>query len=118
MELIAMLKTFTLTVFAWIFFRAENIHHAFIYIKGIFSNNFFNFQQFNNELGTGSLKTLFLIFIFSTTEWLGRKDKFAIKKILLNIKRPFRVIIYYLIIILVIFFFLTTKNEEFIYFQF
>ena len=36
-ELIAMLTTFTLTVFAWIFFRAENISHAFDYIGEIFS---------------------------------------------------------------------------------
>ena len=35
-ELFAMLTTFTLTVFAWIFFRAENIGHAFSYIKEIF----------------------------------------------------------------------------------
>ena len=34
-ELFAMLTTFMLTVFAWIFFRAENLNHAFSYVRGI-----------------------------------------------------------------------------------
>ena len=35
-ELTFMLLTFGLTVFAWIFFRAENIGHAISYISEIF----------------------------------------------------------------------------------
>ena len=36
-----MLLTFGLTVFAWIFFRAENIGHAFNYISEILSKSIF-----------------------------------------------------------------------------
>ena len=48
-ELFQMVITFGLTVFAWIFFRAEDINHAISYISGIFSkgsaflDNFFIF---------------------------------------------------------------------------
>ena len=49
-ELFAMLTTFTLTVFAWIFFRAENISHAFSYIGGIFSDTILDKPVFNFKL--------------------------------------------------------------------
>ena len=39
-ELISMGTTFSLAVFAWIFFRAENVNHAFSFISGIFSKSF------------------------------------------------------------------------------
>lgn len=35
------LLTFVMTVFAWIFFRAENLHYAFNYISGIFNWSLF-----------------------------------------------------------------------------
>ena len=37
-ELISIIITFTLTVFAWIFFRATSLTQAFGYIKGILTN--------------------------------------------------------------------------------
>ncbi len=43
-EFFQMILTFTLAVLAWIFFRAENITHAFSYISGIFSKSLFLFQ--------------------------------------------------------------------------
>ncbi len=33
-EIFQLIITFTLTVFAWIFFRSENLSHAIDYIKG------------------------------------------------------------------------------------
>ena len=45
-ELIKILITFGLTVFAWIFFRAENIGHALSYISGMFSTSILRFQNF------------------------------------------------------------------------
>lgn len=44
-ELFQMAVTFALAVFAWIFFRAENIHHAVEYISGIFSKSLFSFPS-------------------------------------------------------------------------
>src|SRR5690606_2759286 len=40
-DLLKMGLTFILTVFAWIFFRANNLNHALNYIGGIFSESFF-----------------------------------------------------------------------------
>jgi D-alanyl-lipoteichoic acid acyltransferase DltB (MBOAT superfamily) len=36
-ELMSIIQTFSLTAFAWIFFRAENLKHAFDYISKMFS---------------------------------------------------------------------------------
>mgnify|MGYP001253610432 CR=1 FL=1 len=113
-ELYAMLTTFTLTVFAWIFFRAENLSHAFGYIGGIFSKTIIDIPVnigINKALGV-----LCFIIIFLCTEWFGRKDEFAIKFISVKIKKPLRWFLYLLIGYLVISH--SRGEQEFIYFQF
>ena len=114
-ELFAMLTTFTLTVFAWIFFRSENINHAFSYINGIFSFNILSRPIF---IGLSSaLVTSAMIIIFLFVEWLGREEDFAIEKILLKLNKPIRFLIYS-IIIFIIFIFSNENQNSFIYFQF
>src|SRR5690606_636452 len=55
--------TFSLTVFAWIFFRADNIGHAIDIISKIFSNSLIQKADlFPKEL-------IFLIAIFLAMEW-------------------------------------------------
>ena len=112
-ELIAMLSTFSLTVFAWIFFRAENITHAFSYIAGVFSSSILSMPEFNGM--DNALIILCLIGGFLVIEWLGRNDKFALEKVLTNIKL-IRVLIY--IILITSLFLFATKPQDFIYFQF
>jgi len=112
-ELIAMLSTFSLTVFAWIFFRAENITHAFSYIAGVFSSSILSMPEFNGM--DNALIILCLIAGFLVIEWLGRNDKFALEKVLTNIKL-IRVLIY--IILITSLFLFATKPQDFIYFQF
>ena len=112
-ELIAMLSTFSLTVFAWIFFRAENINHAFSYIGGVFSSSILSMPEFNGM--DNALIILCLIGGFLVIEWLGRNDKFALEKVLNNIKL-IRVVIY--IILITSLFLFATKPQDFIYFQF
>jgi hypothetical protein len=113
-ELFSMLTTFMLTVFAWIFFRAEDLNHAFSYVQGIFSLDIFalpfGFSRFD------SLITLIFIFIFIFIEWIGRVDKFAIEKILLKLNKNLRLLIYLIIASMI--FLLKSDNKEFIYFQF
>ena len=111
-ELIAMLTTFVLTVFAWIFFRAENISHAFDYVGEIFSESILNTPLFFDK------KLIICLFLFLVIEWLGRKDKFAIEFILFKIKKPFRIFSYYLLINLIAYNFINSSIDEFIYFQF
>ena len=113
-EFFAMLKTFVLTIFAWIFFRAENVSHAFSYIAGIFSLDLFSVPNGFNRLK--GLITLFLILILILFEWTGRNDKFAIEKILLKLNKSLKIIIYLSIAFMI--YFLKTNNKEFIYFQF
>ena len=115
-ELIAMLTTFALTVFAWIFFRAENIGHAFSYIGGIFSESIFSIPTVTAVL-VGKRNLFFgLICIFIFIEWLGRSNKFAIEKLPKVFNRYFRVIFYYLIVIIIAIY--ATEGTQFIYFQF
>jgi alginate O-acetyltransferase complex protein AlgI len=113
-ELSTILLTFIQTVFAWIFFRAENIGHAISYISEIFSYSLFSIPQFSGIYD--ALTTIFLVCIFLFIEWIGRDDQYAISKLGLNWKRPFRHVIYYAIIIAIFWF--GAKEQEFIYFQF
>ena len=112
-ELFAMFTTFVLTVFAWIFFRAENISHAFSYIGGIFSGSFVGASCFADT--KRSLEVFLLIALFILVEWFGRNDKFAIEKIIFKLN-SFRYFVYYAIIITILWF--IGKEQQFIYFQF
>jgi len=113
-EFFAMLTTFMLTVFAWIFFRAENVSHAFSYIEGIFSDTILNLPKISGV--RNALGIIFFIILFVIVEWFGRKDEFAIESILLKIKKPFRWFLYILIVCLIIIH--SGSKQEFIYFQF
>lgn len=109
-ELIFMLSTFGLTVFAWIFFRANNLHHAIQYISGIFSRSLFSVPTIRPR------DIILLILVFMTIEWLGRRNKYAIEKLGFQYNAFFRWSMY--IILLIIIFIFGTKEQEFIYFQF
>ncbi|WP_418512129.1 MBOAT family O-acyltransferase [Corallibacter sp.] len=113
-EVFFMLLTFSLTAFAWIFFRAENIDHALRYISKMISTSLFELPYF-----IGMFKALMLILIiaaFVIIEWLGRESKYAIEHIGLTWKRPFRFAMYYVIIYLIVTF--SGNQQTFIYFQF
>ena len=114
-ELFAMLTTFTLTVFAWIFFRAENIRHAFSYIGGIFSESLFHIPFFRN--GTDSYLTIFLVIVFMIIEWIGRNNIFAIQN-MISISNNYIRYSLYIFIIITILFMGNFKENNFIYFQF
>lgn len=113
-EMISMLLTFGLTVFAWIIFRAENLNHAINYISEILSPSIFSIPKF--EKMQNGILTLIFIGIFLLIEWIGRNDQYAIAKIGLKWKSPLRYLIYYAIIISILWF--GGKEQQFIYFQF
>jgi D-alanyl-lipoteichoic acid acyltransferase DltB (MBOAT superfamily) len=115
-ELSNMLLTFALTVFAWIFFRANNIEHAINYISVIFSNSLFSLPRFANM--KGALETILFVLFFLIIEWLGRDKEYAIKSIALKWKRPMHYSFYYILIIVIIYASLGKGDQEFIYFQF
>ena len=111
--------TFGLTVFAWIFFRAESIEHACSYIYKMCTNSLFELP-FIIEESTGMHlfpKQIYLIIlIFILIEWFGREHQYAIKNLGAKWKPVFRYAIYYAIIFAI--FWLGGKQQAFIYFQF
>lgn len=113
-EVSFMLLTFGLTVFAWIFFRAENIGHAISYISEILSPSLFSMPKFKGM--SRALMTIILVAIFVLFEWQGREGQYAIAHLGIKWKRPIRYAMYYAIIITILWF--SGKEQQFIYFQF
>lgn len=113
-ELGKLLLTFGLTVFAWIFFRADNIEHAFSYIGEIFSMSLFSMPKFDGF--SAAMITLMLVGIFILVEWRGRQSQHALENFGLKWQRPLRFGMYYAIILCIIWF--GGKEQQFIYFQF
>ena len=113
-EILQMGTTFLLTVLAWIFFRAENISHAFSFYKGLFNPSFFNVPLFTGR--KSALTTIFLILVFTIIEWSGRGNSYGIKS--LNLQSFKRQFVIYILVLLSIFYFGSFSNNEFIYFQF
>lgn len=111
-ELIGMITTFILVVFGWIFFRANDVTHAWNYIKGIFSSDLFKAPKLPDEANVVIFFVFFLLFI----EWLGRESNFALEKFGLRWYRPFRWFFYSFLLLCVIV--LSGKEQAFIYFQF
>lgn len=113
-EFFKIMLTFIFTAFAWVFFRAESIWHAFNYLREIFSPSLFTIPFFMGL--TGALITIILIIIFISLEWLGRKRQYAISHFGNKCKKPVRWVFYYAVIISIYWF--GAKEQAFIYFQF
>ena len=113
-ELLFMLLTFGLTVFAWIFFRADNIGHALQYISDIFKNigSFFLIGVYLKYK-----MILFLIAFFVLIEWIGRDGEYAIDKLGNLWQKKYRYSFYYLLVFMILVFGNFNENQ-FIYFQF
>jgi len=112
-EFRSMLLTFSLVVFAWIFFRAENIEHAINYIGRMFSNT----ESYLMLEVYASYRSLFLvIFAMLGIEWFGRHRAYGIAGIDV-IKSKWLRWCFYLVLCLLIFMY-HGKQQEFIYFQF
>ncbi|WP_116126271.1 MBOAT family O-acyltransferase [Lewinella sp. IMCC34183] len=109
-----MLATFGITVFAWIFFRASSLGHAFAYIRDIFTPSLLQLPSLNN-LKLAAL-TLLFVGVFLVIEWLGRRDEYAIERLALHRPRPLRWAFYYAIALSIFWF--SGSEQDFIYFQF
>ena len=109
-ELRGMIITFFLTLVAWVFFRAENVNHAFAYINGMFSNSLFSLP----EIRPFDLFILIIIFFF--IEWFARDREYAFEY--LNFNKYLRWFVYVLIVLVIYLFGSNSGNVEFIYFQF
>jgi len=109
-ELLQILITFSLTLFAWIFFRAENVEKAFLYIKRIFK---FSIQITDRlSLERFAFELLPLIGLLILIEWFSRQKEHP----LINTKYPTLFTVF--IVLLIVLFGSFSNIQEFIYFQF
>ncbi len=113
-EILGISITFSLTVFAWIFFRAENMPHALTYIQELFSSSLFSVPSFPRM--KNAFITLILISIFLIIEWIGREKEYAIEHTLVGQNRIFRWLFYFILTGMILSF--SGKEQHFIYFQF
>lgn len=120
-ELLQMIATFTVTVIAWIFFRAQSLAHAFQYIRdlfaGLFSADAYKEAAHYLSHEIGWLLPALLLF-FMIIEWLGRENQYAIQKWGFKYSKPVRWAFYYGLLLLIFYFAGTGNEQEFIYFQF
>ena len=113
-EVLSITLTFSLTTIAWIFFRAEDIHHAISYLSNIIHPSILTIP----ELITPKLEmiyTLLCIFILVLFEWMNRDKIHALD--IANYNKSNRWMLYLIIIIMIITFGSFNQNS-FIYFQF
>lgn len=110
-ELVSMLITFVITVIGWIFFRAENLSHAWSYISGLFEISLFSIPEVRPSF------LIVLIILFLIIEWLGRRQLYAIETLFLSSSRVVRWGLYF-VLIFFMGIFMETKETPFIYFQF
>lgn len=108
-DTLSIILTFSLTCFAWIFFRAANLTEAFHYIERIFSKSLFHIPT---EL---TLKIITLVGFMFVVEWINRSENHG-----LEVKRFHPLIrrLLYLGIVIIILKYASFGSNEFIYFQF
>jgi D-alanyl-lipoteichoic acid acyltransferase DltB (MBOAT superfamily) len=107
-EFLQITITFTLTLLAWVFFRAASVTDAISYLYGMASKSLF-------ALPNVDLKPLAFIFVLIIVEWLQRSKQHGLQ-LDGNIWFIFRWLTYLLLIFMIIIF--GAKSQSFIYFQF
>jgi D-alanyl-lipoteichoic acid acyltransferase DltB (MBOAT superfamily) len=120
-ELTQIVITFSLTVLAWIFFRAESVTHAVEYssamIFGLFK--FESYQMLYNYISTDvGFRLPAIIVVFMIVEWFGREGQYGIHKIDRFLNKPLRWMTYLIITMSIYFLGYYSDSIEFIYFQF
>jgi D-alanyl-lipoteichoic acid acyltransferase DltB (MBOAT superfamily) len=111
-EVFGMVSTFLMAVFGWIFFRSNDLNHAFTFIGKMFSTSFFK----SPKIPELAYLSIFFIIFMLLIEWAGRESKYALEKIDKVKFVPFRWVFYSFLILCVVV--LSGKEQEFIYFQF
>ncbi|MFM7766328.1 MAG: MBOAT family O-acyltransferase, partial [Bacteroidota bacterium] len=96
-ELMSITATFLMAAFAWIFFRAVDLSHAFDFISEMCSPSLFSFPEFPKFWK--AIMILCLVGIFMFIEWVGRENQYAIATLGIKWPRLLRWGMYYLIII-------------------
>jgi len=115
-DLFSIIITFSLTVFAWIFFRSDRVSDAIHYISHIFSNDLF-IPPSIPTIPAIKLKVLsLLLLLFVVVEWFGREEQHALASLFQNNKRIYRWTFYLFFCVIILM--CQGKQQNFIYFQF
>jgi D-alanyl-lipoteichoic acid acyltransferase DltB (MBOAT superfamily) len=115
-EFCQILFTFLIITFTWVFFRAENIVHAFEMLKEIFSLTLFKNPSFGE--GLTKLIPLFLFIVFLiVVEWKGRSYDYGLEWSKKS-SPTFKWVFYFVIATLILEYSSLSNSQEFIYFDF
>lgn len=109
-----MALTFGLAVFAWIFFRAEDLGHLSVLLGKVFSLSVFSVPQFFGRLK--AFQALLWVGAMLVMEWLGRENEHALERFASSWPRVLRWGFYYVMIYSILLF--MGSEQQFIYFQF
>jgi hypothetical protein len=113
-ELFSMCATFLSAVFAFIFFRAESVGDALLFIQKILSDSFLTMPRIENvskiTIGSIPLSTIILIIV----EWVNRREEYGFKR--QSKYKLVRWIVYGIIVMVILE--LAGEGQGFIYFQF
>ena len=117
-ETLNILSTFSITVFAWIFFRSNSLLDAFQFIKGIINpNNFFIIKSAKTY--SIDIKPLFIYLVFFLIiEWYYRNQEIIFSSEVSSIQYIILKYIIYFITIISIILSISNQANNFIYFQF
>ena len=107
-EVLQIFGTFTMTLFAWIFFRADSLQHAFGFIGQLLRSSWLEVPTVEEE----GLPYVLIVFV---VEWLQRDKQHALQ--INKIPVWMRWTAYYAILTSILFF-ANTGHVPFIYFQF
>ena len=103
--------TFSLTTFAWIFFRANSISEAIDYILSVFNNQKTFAIDYLGGIERYSFEIVFLILILILFEWIYRKKETPFEGKIKNVNEV-------IVLLLLLIFGQFTNHSSFIYFQF
>lgn len=109
-ELRQILFTFSLSVFAWIFFRSDSLGDSLCFLNGLLTKSFFSMPIIFPK------RVIVFIGVLVIIEWWGRREEFAIDKLNRRMKPFARWIFYYCLLFSILW--LGGEEQEFIYFQF
>jgi D-alanyl-lipoteichoic acid acyltransferase DltB (MBOAT superfamily) len=113
-KLLLMGFTFTQIVFAWIFFRSDNLKGSITYISGMLSKSLFDRPAIISN--SNFLITFMFVVMFVLIEWRGRTRAYALETFLTQRPRTVRRLFYYSLILSIYYF--AGEEQQFIYFQF
>jgi len=112
-DLFKILVTFTLVLFAWIFFRSPTVLDAVLYVKGIFSSSLLTIPEVLNQ---SAIRLLAFIGLLIMVEWLQREQNHGLENLDRKIPRLFRWLFYYAVVAIIVIY--GGNQQDFIYFQF